>query len=245
MLFILAIAGTCWFGSTDESDKSFVPSSPVAVEVAEVIVAATPLHVGSHEQPSPSTTAVPQKYAALLDQLPPMTASQLQALLQPDTSDLAQLTAREREISLLLSADEYSLYEQLRESADIQTHLQTFADQIQSTHPLHPQQQRALLLAKLNHSAAAQMLTLDPQSAHPDMPAMEHTYARDVAVQGIDHHQRAFLEEVRPALTHEQWLALAEFERAALLKWLAPAPADRSAVFTLAPILGLDNPKGR
>jgi hypothetical protein len=43
---------------------------------------------------------------------------------------------------------------------------------------------------------------------------MEGAYARDVAAIGMDHHQRAFLEEVRPDLTAEQWTSLTDFEQA-------------------------------
>ncbi len=189
---------------------------------------------GAEEQ-EPAITIAP-KYAALLDQLPPLTASRLRALLADSSA------RREREISLLLSAEEYSLYEQLRESDAIQAHLQVFANQVQTTSPLHPEQQRALLLAKLNHSTAAQLLVLDPELDRANIPAMERAYARDLAAAGIDHHQRAFLDEVRPLLTAAQWSELLEFERVSIDDLLTPVIEDHSAVQPEAPISGADNP---
>lgn len=219
---LFVFAATCWLSPTGESHRGFVPS-PAAATATEVAVAVASLpKVESREEPSSLSAAVSRKYAALLDQLPPLTASRLRTLLGTETSDLAELATREREISLLLSSDEYSLYERLRESADIQAHLQRFTEQVQSTCPLHPEQQRALLLAKLNHSATAQLLALDPAAEQTNLPAMERAYARDVALQGVDHHQRAFLAEMRPVLTSPQWLALAEFERATVNQLFDP-----------------------
>ncbi|GFE80497.1 hypothetical protein GCM10011487_24970 [Steroidobacter agaridevorans] len=170
-------------------------------------------------------------YAVLLDQLPPVTVSRLQTLLadSEQVTDLALLAAREREISLLLSAEEYSLYEQLRGSDAIQAHLQAFANQVETTSPLHPEQRRGLLLAKLNHSTAAQLLVLDSELDEANIPAMERAYARDVAAAGIEHHERAFLDEVRPLLTTEQWSALAEFERASLANHSAAPPETQAS----------------
>lgn len=74
------------------------------------------------------------------------------------------------------------------------------------------------------------LLTLD----EANIPAMERAYARDVAITGIEHHQRAFLDDVQPLPTTEQWSALAEFERASV--------RNHSAVSTGSQASGLDNP---
>lgn len=210
-----AVAVAWWMSSKETSNPESTPPPPPQLErIDSPVDAAAPPPRSEEQEPA---IAISAKYAALFDLLPPLTASRLQTLLADSSA------AREREISLLLTAEEYSLYEQLRESDAIQAHLQAFANHVQTTSPLHPEQQRALLLAKLNHSTAAQLLVLDPELDQANIPAMERAYARDVAIAGIEHHDRAFLDEVRPLLTTEQWSALAEFERASVDELLAPS----------------------
>jgi hypothetical protein len=236
--FVSAVAAAWWMASKETSKlESTSPSPPLAAPIeSPANTAALGSRAEENEQLHDRLVEISAKYAALLDRLPLLTASRLQALLE-DSS-----VAREREISLLLSAEEYLLYEQLRESDALQAHLQAFASQVQTTSPLHPDQQRALLLALLNHSTAAQLLVLDPELDQANFPAMERAYARDVAIAGIEHHDRAFLQEVRPLLTREQWSALADFERVTLDKLLAAPNPDHNAALPEAQAGGVDNP---
>jgi hypothetical protein len=130
--------------------------------------------------------------------------------LQPE--NLVQISALDRELSLLLSENDYALYEQLRESDREQSHVHAFAKEVLGTSPLTPQQQDELLLARLKHQRELQALDLQLTADRPDLAPMEASYVRDVATQGIRHYAQAFLADARSILTDQQWLALERFE---------------------------------
>jgi hypothetical protein len=174
--------------------------------------------------PHPLEVKVADKYAALLETLTPDMRAQLSDLLANrevvDQTNLSEAAHWERQISLLLREDDYALYEQLRESQLEQARLQAFADQLLPISPLTSRQQHELLLAKLQHTRQVQALELQLDAPRADLSAMESGYARDIAAQGIGHHNRTFLEDVRWVLTEQQRLALERIETDELAKRL-------------------------
>jgi hypothetical protein len=163
---------------------------------------------------------VARKYAVLFVALAPDARESLHRILvareSPVQDDAAEAAQWERRLSILLRQDEYALYEQLRESTREQAQLQAFARKVLETAPLTPHQQHELLRAKLRHKQQRETLELQVDTPRPDLSIMEDGYARDVALQGVKHYAREFLDETRTVLSEEQWLALEQFEMSAL-----------------------------
>jgi hypothetical protein len=186
--------------------------------------------LGVPRSPHPVAASVAEKYDPLLVTLAAATREQLGELLigreAAGTVDLYEITNWERRISLLLLEDEYSLYERLRESQRERAQVRAFAQQLLPTSALTPEQQRALLAAKLQHKDAVQTLELHAESAAMKASGMEREYARDIATQGLIHYERTFLDEARAVLSDEQWVALEQFESARRTAWVT---ANRNA----------------
>jgi hypothetical protein len=182
----------------------------------------------SSQQDARAVEHVDRKYNALLEVLHVAAREKLQQALLARESvnprDIYEIATYEREISKLLSQDEYALYERLRESEPERAHLERFAQQLAATSPLTGAQERELLVAKLKHKYEVQALELQAND-RSDLSAMERGYARDIAVRGIDHYTKMFLDDVRVVLTEQQWLALEAFEKAsAAHRWRDTEP---------------------
>ena len=169
-------------------------------------------------KPAVESAPVVDKYALLLYTLAPHRHPQLVAALTAreavDPRDLAASSERERELSRLLSNEEYSLYERLRESDAEQAVLRSFAlDLDDSGDPLTPDQQHSLLLAKLAYADAIAALELTIAVNDRSDAGMEQRYATDVATVGLAHYRERFMEETRDFLNEAQWTALAAQEK--------------------------------
>ena len=175
------------------------------------------VHASDDSVVSDDTTPFADKYAPLLDPLAPYRRQHvLEALASRevvDTADIVALADRERMLSLVLSNDEYALYEQLRESEQEVESVRALARQLEGSAPLSAEQQRALLMAKLEHKAATAALELTLASTTIEHAGMEEIYATDVATAGLIHHQKQFLDAAHSYLDDTQWLALANQER--------------------------------
>jgi hypothetical protein len=169
--------------------------------------------------PGDTATADIRKYDPLLESLPPHTRDSLkQRLIARETADPAkptELAERERELSLLLDAERYALYERLRESVEEQAYLDAFARELGNVAALTAEQHRNLLLAKLRHKDATQELEWLIES-RVDLEAMERSYATDIATQGVRHYSQLFIGEASSFLTDQQRLALEGFEAKAI-----------------------------
>ena len=175
------------------------------------------VHASDDSAVADDTTLVADKYAPLLDALAPYRRQHvLEALASREIVDVADIVAladRERMLSLVLSNDEYALYEQLRESAQEIESVRALARALEGNAPLSAEQQRVLLMAKLEHKAATAALELTLASTNIEHAAMEEIYASDVATAGLIHHRQQFLDAAHSYLDDTQWLALANQER--------------------------------
>ncbi len=132
-------------------------------------------------------------------------------LRETEDSSIDAAIEIERQLSRLLDAQQYALYERLRDSQSDQAFVQAFARSLDAELALSESQQRGLLLARLEHLYEVQALELQASVPRDDLATMEREYVRDVALQGIAHHRQQFLQAARAVLTSEQWRALEEF----------------------------------
>ena len=122
---------------------------------------------------------------------------------------LANLDAR---IRAVLDAAQYSRYEALRESDVDQEHLSQYSGGVSALAPLNAQQERLILEARLRHKKRFEAGLRDFGLDRASLSVEERNYAHRNVAQTLNEYRDAFLAEVRPALTEDQYFLLSSYE---------------------------------
>jgi hypothetical protein len=129
---------------------------------------------------------------------------------RPDyESRLAEIDAR---IGELLDAADYQKYTALKKSDVEQHHLNIYARGINPIAPLSPEQNQALLFAKLRHKKTFEAVLRDSGMQQERLSPTEREYAHKVIAQALHQYQHDYLEEAKSLLAEEQYMLLNSYE---------------------------------
>jgi hypothetical protein len=122
---------------------------------------------------------------------------------------LAEVDAR---ISELLDAADYQKYTALKKSDVEQHHLNIYARGIKPIAPLSPEQNQALLFARLRHKKTFEAVLRDSGLQHERLSPTERAYAHKVIAQALQQYQNDYLQEAKSLLEDEQFVLLSSYE---------------------------------
>jgi hypothetical protein len=129
---------------------------------------------------------------------------------RPDyESRLAEIDGR---IGELLDAADYQKYTALKKSDVEQHHLNIYARGIGPIAPLSPEQNQALLFAKLRHKKTFEAVLRDSGIQQDRLSPTEREYAHKVIAQALRQYRHDYLEEAKSLLEEEQYLLLSSYE---------------------------------
>lgn len=185
---------------------------------------------------------IDRKYRYLLSDLPPHgdAKAKARALLlereriagsimtlqdRPEDADNEAATLKERLAAIddalrnLLHTADYRKYEALRDSDAEQHRLAEYMGGISNVAPLSPEQERAVLEAKLRHKERYEAILKDLGLNRDGLTAAESAQVRNRLLQALHEYRSNFLLEARQALQDEEQFQLlsnyesTEFER--------------------------------
>jgi hypothetical protein len=99
--------------------------------------------------------------------------------------------------------------------------LTPFVQGIQNVAPLSPEQERAVLGAKLRHKKIFEAALRDSGLDRPQLSAAEREYAHALVRQAMTDYRNNYLMEARSALTEDQYILLRDYETTELDNELA------------------------
>jgi hypothetical protein len=125
----------------------------------------------------------------------------------------ATLVAIDTRVRTLLDGAAYATYEALKESDAEQSHLVLYEVTIANTAPLSPEQERAILEAKLRHKQRYDAIVKDAGLDWENPSTAERAYTRTTVTRALDEYKENYLREARQILHDEgQYGALNSFE---------------------------------
>lgn len=122
---------------------------------------------------------------------------------------LAEIDAR---IGELLDAADYQKYTALKKSDIEQHHLNVYARGINPIAPINPEQNEALLFAKLRHKKIFEAALRDSGLQQERLSPTEREYAHKVITQALLQYQNDYLDEAKTLLEEEQFALLSSYE---------------------------------
>jgi hypothetical protein len=129
---------------------------------------------------------------------------------RPDyESRLAEIDAR---IGELLDAADYQKFTALKKSDVEQHHLNIYARGINPIAPLSPEQNQALLFAKLRHKKIFEDVLRDSGIQHERLSPTERAYAHKAITQALQQYRNDYLEEAKSLLEEDQFMLLSSYE---------------------------------
>lgn len=124
----------------------------------------------------------------------------------------ARLAEIDEEINALLGAAEVQTYEMLKESDIEQHHLGEYTGGITHVAPVSPEQDRAILFAKLRHKQIFETVLRDAGFYRDRLSQAEREHASAVVSQALDDYKNNFLQDVQGLLEEEQFILLSNYE---------------------------------
>jgi hypothetical protein len=115
-------------------------------------------------------------------------------------------------IGKLLPAESFTYYQALKDSDLEQHHLAEYTGGISNVAPLDERQERIVLDAKLRQKQRYAVLMRDVGLDRDSLSDEERAYAHAGAADALRQYKEDFLAEVAPALTHEQYTQLKNYE---------------------------------
>jgi hypothetical protein len=166
--------------------------------------------------------AIDHKYRYLYSELPDLrdaAKEMLQQLLlerdqlrESDAPDPQELGAIEAQIGELLGAGGYQQYQILKDSDIEQHHLEEFANGIRDYAPITPEQDKALLFAKLRHKQIYEMALRDSSFYQERLTPEEREYAQSVINRALETYKNNYLMEATQFLSESQLSLLKKYE---------------------------------
>jgi hypothetical protein len=166
---------------------------------------------------------VERKYRYLYDDLPDLreaTKDMLQEILLErerlvaSGADGEQLGGIEAQIGELLGAEGYQHYQVLKNSDSEQHHLQEYASSISKTAPLTPEQERAILFAKLRHKQIYEDAIREAGVYWRKWSPEELAQVQTTIRKAVDTYKSNYLREARQSLSPAQFAQLSTYETA-------------------------------
>jgi predicted membrane metal-binding protein len=132
------------------------------------------------------------------------------AAIEPRNAE--QLAGIEAQIGELLGADGYQKFQLLKDSDPEQHHLREYGKSVEEYAPLTPQQDQAILLAKLKHKQTYKMALVEAGFYQTTWTAEERARAETLSRQALDRYKNSYLSEVRQFLSARQFTLLSSYE---------------------------------
>lgn len=168
------------------------------------------------------TQKVDRKYRYMYEDLPDLRDSakeMLQQLLlereqlkESGTLDPVQQAEIEAQIGELLGAAGYQQYQVLKNSDIEQHHLDEYASGISSYAPITPEQDKALLYARLRHKQIYEMSLRDSGIYQERLTPEESQHAYSVIRHALEVYKNNYLQEAKQFLNDEQFKMLKNYE---------------------------------
>lgn len=93
-----------------------------------------------------------------------------------------------------------------------QRQLAEYAGGISNVDPVSPEQQRAILQAKLRHKKTYETVLRDSGLEREALSPAERAYAHQIIARALNDYKEGYLQDVRPVLSDEQFTLLSDYE---------------------------------